>query len=341
MPSKAPGPLFIVSMWRGGSSLLHVLLNKHPQVALMFEADLLLLRPVFRKPRSISDWRRRWQLWNQTFTRHALDSASFADVAPEFRSVFEAVHQQYAHNQGATIWGDKSPNYHDQLAAMARAFPAARFIIVWRDPAETIAATLRAAANGSRYFRKRGMPERSLLGYRIFKRQCREIVASGAAVHELHYEDLITDTANTMRGVCRFLEIPFHENLCTLEGADRSTIYAGRHHNLLRENTIVKDRNGKDARPEALPSALRRKVERYANLWHESDPGTSSFAIASYMRLQVDQLRYRLYRMLDSLIRLGFCFLPMSLLRAYRRGKERAENAINTSLEPPATETQP
>jgi hypothetical protein len=322
-------------MWRGGSSLLHVLLNKHPQVALMFEADLLLMRPVFLKPRSINDWRQRWELWNQTFSRHALDTADFGDAAPEFRTVFEAVHREYARSHGATIWGDKSPNYHDQLVAMSRIFPTARFIVVWRDPAETIAATVRAAANGSRYFRKRGMPERSLLGYRIFKQQCREIVASGAAVHELHFEDLVTDTASAMRGVCHFLDIPFHENLCTLDGADRSTIYAGRHHNLLRENTIVKD-----PRPEVLPPSLRRKVERYANLWRETDAGTSSSAVTSYAQLQVDQLRYRLYRTLDSLIRLGFCFLPMTLLRAYRRSKERAENALHNSLELPTTETQ-
>jgi hypothetical protein len=336
MPSTAPGPLFIVSMWRGGSSLLHVLLNKHPQVALMFEADLLLMRPVFLKPRFINDWPRRWELWNQTFTRHALDPANLAEVTPEFRTVFEAVHREYARSQGATIWGDKSPNYHDQLVAMAKAFPDARFIIVWRDPAETIAATLRAAANGSRYFRKRGMPSRSLLGYRIFKRQCREIIASGAAVHELHYEDLVTDTPNVMRSVCRFLEIPFHEGLCTLEGADRSSIYAGRHHDLLRENTIVKA-----PRPEVLPSELRRQVEFYAQLWRDFDAGTSSFAIASYIRLQFDQLRYRLFRALDSLVRLGFCFLPMSLLRAYRRGKERAEDIVPRSLELPTSETQP
>ena len=48
--SLAPGPLFVVSMWRSGASLLYALLNKHPQVALTYEADLWLLRSVFHKP---------------------------------------------------------------------------------------------------------------------------------------------------------------------------------------------------------------------------------------------------------------------------------------------------
>jgi hypothetical protein len=333
MPETAPGPLFIVSMWRGGSSLLHVLLNKHPQVALMFEADLLLLRPVFLKPRAVNDWGRRWELWNQAFTRHELDAASFSGVEPKFRDVFEAVHREYAQRKGAVIWGDKSPNYHDQLLAMAKTFPNARFIIVWRDPAETIAATLRAAANGSRYFRKRGMPWRSLLGYQSFREQCRQLIASGAAVHELRYEDLVNNTAEVMREVCRFLEIPFSESLCTLDGADRSTVYAGRHHDLLRENKIVKA-----PRPDVLSPELRRTIKCYESEWRETDAGVSSSLSA---RPWLDRLRYRIYRGLDTSIRLGFCFLPMSLLRAYRRSRTQAENLMNHSLELSTRETQP
>src|SRR5271155_3876996 len=68
----APGPLFIVSMWRGGSSLLYALLNKHPQVALMFEADLLCLRSVFLKPKAFCDWAERWEFRNDAFRRHGL-----------------------------------------------------------------------------------------------------------------------------------------------------------------------------------------------------------------------------------------------------------------------------
>src|SRR5262245_56342443 len=58
--SLAPGPLFIVAMWRGGSSLLYALLNKHPQVALTFEADLWRMRSVFYKPARYCDWAARW-----------------------------------------------------------------------------------------------------------------------------------------------------------------------------------------------------------------------------------------------------------------------------------------
>jgi hypothetical protein len=315
----APGPLFIVSMWRGGSSLLYALLNKHPQVALMFEADLLLLRPVFIKPARVCDWIERWEFWNQTFSRHGLEAAAFSDTEPEFRSVFETVHKVYARRKGAVIWGDKSPNYHDQLLQMAKDFPCARFIIVWRDPVEMIGATVRAAASGSRYFRKRGMPWRSLLGYRIFVRQCDQVISAGAAVHQLRYEDLVNDTAAVMRDVCKFLDIPYDHSLSTLAGADRSAVYAGRHHNRLREDGIVAG-----PRLDVVEPSLRRRVLRYVALWRQVDsdidnsipPGVPSFA-----EMQLDQFRYRLFCALDTFIRIGFCFLPIPLLRFYRKTK--------------------
>src|SRR5581483_8934364 len=107
MPSRtsdtpqAPGPLFVVSMWRSGSSLLYALLNKHPQVGLMYEADLMLLRPVFWKHRGSCDWAERWQFWNQAFSRHGLDGAEFAETHVNFRTAYEIVHKEFAAQKGA------------------------------------------------------------------------------------------------------------------------------------------------------------------------------------------------------------------------------------------------
>ncbi len=320
MPELAPGPLFIVSMWRAGSSLLYALLNKHPQVALMYEADLLLLRPLFLKPPFLRDWTARWEFWNQAFSRHGLDRHQFPSNIPEFTSAFEAVHQEYARRKGALIWGDKSPNYYDQLVRISKDFPHARFIVVWRHPVETIGATLRAAAPGNSYFRKSGMPLRSLLGSRVLKRQCDAIVAAGASEHQVQYEDLASDTAAVMRGLCQFLQIPYDSSLSTLEGADRSAVYEGKHHSLLRKDVIVSG-----PRPDVLDPRLRTKIDHYLTLWREADspehrtisPGTTP----SLAQMRLDQLLYRLCRAMDACTRIAFCFLPIPLLRLYRKAK--------------------
>jgi Sulfotransferase family len=328
VPETAAGPLFIVSMWRGGSSLFHVLLNKHPQVGLTYEADLLLLRPLFAKPDFLNDWPNRWEFWNNGLSRHGLNPADFAAAPAGFQKAFEAVHRAYAQRKGATIWGDKSPNYYDQLVSMARAFPEARFIVVWRNPRETISAAFRAAAGGSRYFRKPGMALRSLLGYRMLKRQCRQVIAEGIPVHQLRYEELVSDTEGVMRKVCDFLQISYDESLSKLEGSDRSAIYAGEHHNLLRGDIILRE-----PRPDVIPPRLRKKIERYLSLWqdeYKENWQTESTLFARFIRpleLQYDLVLYRLYRALDFFIRCCFCFVPVSWLRTYRSGRDRMEAA--------------
>jgi hypothetical protein len=326
MPELAPGPLFIVSMWRAGSSLLYALLNKHPQVALMYEADLCLLRPVFLKPPIFQDWTARWEFWNQAFSRHGLDRAQFASNIPGFSTAFGAVHQEYARRKGARIWGDKSPNYYDQLVRISKDFPQARFIVVWRHPVETVGATKRAAATGNTYFRKPGMPLRSLLGSRVLKRQCDAIIAAGASVEQVQYADLVSRTAAVMRSLCQFLQIPYDPSLATLEGADRSAVYEGKHHSLLRQDVIVAG-----PRPDVLDPSLRAKIDHYLTLWRESDSRErrtiSRGPTPSLAQRRLDQLRYRLYRALDACTGVAFCFLPISLLRLYRKAKAYAREA--------------
>lgn len=323
----AAGPLFVVSMWRSGSSLLYALLNKHPQVNLMYEADLLLLRPVFLKPAAFSDWAERWQFWNQAFERHGLEPQDVPAGISDFRAAFEAVHQEYARRKGAVIWGDKSPNYYDSLRAMARTFPDAKFIIVWRDPEGTANSILRAAELGNSYFKKKGAVLRGLLGYRVFKKECDWLVAHGKPVCQVSYEDLVSDTAAVMQEVCRFLQIPYTEELSSLQGADRSAIYGGQHHANVKGDRIVTG-----PRPNVVDENSRNKIaqyvvwwrSRYAGVWPpfpRVDKDQAHTRPRGLLQRVKDEMQYRGRRAFDHFTELAFCAAPLWLLRKYRDGK--------------------
>jgi hypothetical protein len=172
----APGPLFVVSMERSGSSLVYALLNKHPQVSLMFEADLIFLRSVFLKPRSTADWPLRWNFFNQVFHRHNMTMPKASVENSDFRSAFTLVHQSFARQKGAAIWGDKSPHYYDCLNRMADCFPDARFVIVWRNPRDTANAILRAAAGGQPIFRPSWSRATAIAGIRDPEKRMRSTV---------------------------------------------------------------------------------------------------------------------------------------------------------------------
>ena len=327
----APGPLFVVSMWRSGSSLLYALLNKHPQVALMYEADLLLLRPVFLKPEPLCDWAERWEFWNEAFQRHGLTAGDAGEGISDFPSAFKAAHQLYAKRRGATIWGDKSPNYYDRLNEMADDFPEARFIIVWRDPGSTANSILRAASLGNSYFSRKGATRCGLLGYDVFKKECDQLLARGKQVCQVNYEDLIQDTPSVMRQVCDFLQIPYDDSLSTIEGADRSAILEGQHHANLKGNKIVRG-----PRPELISAALRARISQYVAWWrrlygsswppYPQSADNAALLPSRFSRL-IDRALYRILRIRDRISPFAFSFIPMSLLQRYREVKSRRREA--------------
>src|ERR1700687_691376 len=73
------GPLFVVGMWRSGTSLLYALLNQHPRIGLMYESDLPLLSSLFVLPRKSSSWIPKVDSWNGALTRHKIDSAAIPE----------------------------------------------------------------------------------------------------------------------------------------------------------------------------------------------------------------------------------------------------------------------
>src|SRR5579872_2506335 len=340
-------PLFVVSMWRSGSSLLYALLNKHPQVGLMYEADLSLIRTVFLKPKGWRHWARRWQFWNEALTRHGLRAEDFPDTDSTFAQAFALAHQRFAQAKNATIWGDKSPNYYDHLRFIADAFPNARFIIVWRDPAGTANSVLRAAKSGNSYFRRRGSLLRALIRYEVFKQQCNWLHNNGRLVFEVNYEELVVNPAETMQAVCKFLDISYDESLSSLAGADRSAIYSGEHHGLVRGNEIVSK-----ARPNVVPGYWLEKINRYVLWWKRQYTGwpqypqlVSDAKFPGILERLWDRMLYRCLRAYDSFTAFCFAFAPIRLLRAYRNQKYKKADpapqpALHSLAETPNAQTQ-
>lgn len=322
LPS-AGGPLFVGGVWRSGTSLLYTLLNQHPQIALMYESDLPLLAPMFWKPRC--DWAARWEFWNSGLSRHRLDACRLLTPQSDVKGALESAGREYARKKNASIWGCKSPNYFDSLSTLAKDFPEARFVVIWRDPADVCRSILEAASRPG-WFARPGMTHRALFGYRELKRECDLLQSTGAALLQLQYEELIRDTRDTMARVCTFLQIPFDERMASPAFADRSAIYPGEQHILVKGTTIVHSR----PRPEFLTQELRKKIERYVCLWREQSGGAwPSHSGADQCgcerprpwEMAWDHVSYKFLRTLDKVAPLAFSVTPLRLWNAYRAFK--------------------
>jgi hypothetical protein len=334
MNDRFSGPVFVVGIWRSGTSLLYTLLNQHPQIALTYESDLFLLRSLFRGGSNKSDWLERWEFWNSALTRHHIDGAKLAARFPDYCGAATAVCKQYA---GAAIYGDKSPNYFDALPQLADDFPNARFIVIWRDLADTCSSIIRAA-KGSSFFAKRGITDRALIGYRRLKRDCDTLTRRGALLHQIQYEEMIQSPESVMQGVCSFLQIPFDPVMTTLEGADRSAIYEAPQHAGVKSGRIRLER----PREEVLPANLRAKIARYIILWNRESGGVwpiyprlpEAATPPSLLERVRDEAYFRILRAFDHFTAWVYCYAPITWLRSYRASKAPA--ALPQSTKPAA-----
>jgi sulfotransferase family protein len=326
------GPLFLVGVWRSGTSLLQTLLNQHSQIGLMYEAELPLLKPLFAGGAPKADWLERWDFWNSALTRHRIEPRAVLPRSSHLRSAAETVYRSYALQSGAVIFGEKSPNYWDSLERLSKTFPFARFIILWRNPL-AICRSVKSAGKSEPYFAKRGMLLRTLLACEKLKRQRDRLVARGVRLHELHYEELVRDPAATLQDICGFLDIPLESRMITLEDADRLSIYAGKHHSLVKGDHIVPSQK----RPENLPKKFKEKADRYVVLWREQSFGTFPLYASVDMensrkpglleRLG-DRLLFWLLRRLDATVVWIYCWAPLSLLKAWRARRRQGELAV-------------
>jgi hypothetical protein len=324
-PSElAAGPLFVVGIWRSGTSLFYALLNQHPQVALMYEDDLVFLRSLFWVPRRTSSWLAKWDFFNGAISRHKIDGSHIPENISDLKTASEAVQIEYSRQKkGATIWGCKSPTYFDLLSRLAGTFPKAKYIIIWRD-LRSICSSIAKAAQEPSFFRRKGITLRALLGYRQMKHQCDRLLRNGEPVYQIHYEDLVRDPTAVMKGVCEFLQIPFDERMTLLEGADRSAIDEAGHHSLVRSKAI----HGFRENSAGLSPALNAKIERYTHLWREQEHGSwpvypeslgSDPSKPSVWEIVCDRISYRILWLSYYMIPIAYSFIPLSVWKNYRK----------------------
>jgi Sulfotransferase family len=339
--NQSSRPLFVVGMWRSGTSLLYALLNQHPEIGLMYEDDLALLWPMFIGGKARRDWLARWNFWNSAPQRHKIDLSRIPAAVPSLKAALEFAYK----SGGVAIWGAKSPNYYDSMMRLTRIFPNARFIVIWRNLGGICSSITRAGQQPS-WFARAGITHRTILGYHRMKVECERLLGAGIEVHQIHYEELVADPAGTMRGICQFLQIPFDPRMSSLRNADRSAVFDHGHHALVNSSEIVSSRE----RLDVLSSRVKRKIARYTCLWRDDYRGQWPVYAAANMSDQnqpswiergVDRLIYHLLRTYDLGVIFVYCFAPMFLLRGYRASKRRTAAAVTRQVQAaPDSETE-
>jgi Sulfotransferase family len=315
------GPLFVVGMWRSGTSLFYRLINQHPKIALMYEGDLALFRPLFASGKRRSAWTEHWDFWSGALRRHSIDPASIPEGIQDFKTAIETVYRAYAGPDA--IWGCKSPNYYDRMDMLHDMFPNARFIVIWRDPRDVCRSVARAGEAQYSWFSRRWMFERALFGCRTLRGQYETLVQRNARVHQIQYEDLVRTPSDVMTGICEFLDLPFDPRTVSLTGGDHSAIENATHHEKVKSDRIIIP----GEREEVLTVEQKRKIDSYTKLWQSQFHGEwpklrkplgAEVTTPSLFVRFFDAIKYRAIRAYDSFRLRVYCVAPMWLLKKYR-----------------------
>jgi Sulfotransferase family len=119
-----PGPVFIVGSMRSGSTLLRLILDSHPHLAIGPETGFMSgLTGVKEVP--------NWQWGSGWFERMGW---SEDELDERLRLFYDGIFRRYAEQRGKQRWGEKTPFHTSHVAEMSRVFPDAVFVGIVRHP---------------------------------------------------------------------------------------------------------------------------------------------------------------------------------------------------------------
>jgi hypothetical protein len=226
---RAAGPpVIVLGVRRSGTTLLRVMLDRNPALAVPDESYFVPQlarrhRGTVDPPSFVDDLRRLptlvdWGLSPEVVTRRLRAGMTTGEA---ISAVFEA----YAAERGKPRWGDKTPLYMQHLPLLERLFPEARFVHLVRDGRDAALSFLSMPAGIMTA--GWGHP-RDAAGFASqWVTEVRAARDLGARVgpgryHELRYEALVADPAAELRQVCVFAGLDYDDEMLGYVGQTES-----------------------------------------------------------------------------------------------------------------------
>jgi hypothetical protein len=208
-------PLFVGS-GRSGTTMFGLIFDSHPDLVVTHEAHFVaglavdypaLLRPGGFDRRTFMEGLQA----NANFRRLDLAMSEVEEKLSRskpdnFSDAVRAVFEVFAHREGKTLYGDKTPGYVNHLDLLARLFPEAKFIHIIRDGRDVALAYVERPEWGPRTIAEAAMYWRS----RVERGRESGARLGADRYYEVRYESLIADAEGTVRGLCDFLGLEFY-----------------------------------------------------------------------------------------------------------------------------------
>jgi Sulfotransferase family len=228
MTAEASDPFFIVGNDRSGTTMLRLILDRGPDVAIppesMFLTDFASAFDEGVPADAAAAQRLTEQVWNHPKVRlWQLPGApppvpAGLSARDAYRWIAEAPFKAYAARHGKARWGDKTPHYVHHVDHLLRVWPRARFVVLVRDGRD-VALSLRRMPFGPN--NAWAAAQWWVRGIRAGERAQLE---HPGAVLTMRYEDLAREPEREVARICEYLGLSYAPEMLALERADRSKI---------------------------------------------------------------------------------------------------------------------
>lgn len=197
----------VVGVGRSGTTLLRLMLDSHPELAIPPETGFL---PAINQRReelaaeTLADLLVAAPQWPDFHLDESELRAELGRLRPFSPAAgARCFYRLYARRFGKRRWGDKTPVYGRHMPAIEELLPEARFVHLIRDGRD-VALSLRPL-----WFAP-GQDARTLAGYwREGIEAARRDAPSCRHYLETRYEDLIAEPVRVLSQVCDFLDLPY------------------------------------------------------------------------------------------------------------------------------------
>jgi hypothetical protein len=224
-------PIFIVGSMRSGSTMLRLILDSHPRIAIGAETGFM---GALLGTRRIPGWKHGAEWFGRI-------GWSDQELDARLREFYSGMFERHARSQGKSRWGDKTPFHTSHMEEMGRIFPDAVFVGIVRHPG-AVAASLH---RGFHY-----AFEEAVAYWVDVNRQM--LTAAGDLGDRLvvcRYEDLVSDSEGVLRELMPAIGEEYDDALL-------------RHHEVQRAQGAPKLTDGSTSSRDAIDA---RRAERWAD----------------------------------------------------------------------------
>jgi hypothetical protein len=205
-PAAPPAP-FVVGVGRSGTTLLRLMLDAHPQLAIPAEThfvpELLERQGECHGTDELVDVIVEARTWGD----FGLDEARLRDAAAGAHGAADVLRSFYglcAELRGKPRWGDKTPGYVKRMRPIGAALGEARFIHLIRDGRDVALSRLKRGMGADK-----PIAEVADLWKRRIENARKQAKRLRGRYLELRFEDLVADPQAGLRSICELIELDF------------------------------------------------------------------------------------------------------------------------------------